>query len=118
MILQKVYLLRLMPVCVGLIMVSCLCLSVLPTTSGVKLNRAERKAACRLHLITLNQRTVIVVPSKKSWLGSACSIKSCIKQVVFTGVQITILQRVAVLPVLGYWSEFCPYWLTQNRRCL
>jgi hypothetical protein len=33
-------------------------------------------------------------------------------------VQITIRQRVAVLPVLGYWSELCSYWLTQNGRCL
>jgi hypothetical protein len=23
-----------------------------------------------------------------------------------------------LLPVLGYWSELCSYWLTQNRRCL
>ncbi len=34
-IIQKVYLLRLMPVCVGLTMVSCLFLSVLLITSGV-----------------------------------------------------------------------------------
>jgi hypothetical protein len=33
--LQKVYLLRLMPVCVGFIIVSCLFLSVPPNTSGV-----------------------------------------------------------------------------------
>jgi hypothetical protein len=32
---QKVYLLWLMPVCVGLTMVSCLFLSILLTTSGV-----------------------------------------------------------------------------------
>jgi hypothetical protein len=47
------------------------------------------------------------------------SIKFCIKpavrQVVFTDVQITIRQRVAVLPVLGYWSELGSYWLTQNQ---
>jgi hypothetical protein len=41
-----------------------------------------------------------------------------VRQVVFTDVQITIRQRIAVLPVLGYWSELCSYWLTQNRRCL
>ncbi len=55
-------------------------------------------------------------------VGSACSIKSCIRpavgQVVFIDVQITTRQRVAVLPVLGYWSELCSYWLTQNGRCL
>jgi hypothetical protein len=50
-IVQKVYLLRLMPVCVGLIMVSCLFLLVPLNTSGVLLNRAECKAACRLLLI-------------------------------------------------------------------
>jgi hypothetical protein len=38
--------------------------------------------------------------------------------VVFTDVQITIRQRVAVLPVPGYWSQLRSYWLTQNRRCL
>jgi hypothetical protein len=38
--------------------------------------------------------------------------------VVFTDVQITIRQRVAVLPVLEYWSELCSYWLTQKSRCL
>jgi hypothetical protein len=32
--------------------------------------------------------------------------------VVFADVQITIRQRVAVLPVLGYWSELFSYWLT------
>ncbi len=34
-IIQKVHLLRLMPVCVGLILVSCLFLSAHPITSGV-----------------------------------------------------------------------------------
>jgi hypothetical protein len=41
-----------------------------------------------------------------------------VRQVVFADVQITSRQRVAVLPVLGYWSELLSYWLTQNRRCL
>jgi len=41
-----------------------------------------------------------------------------VRQVVFTDVQISIRQRAAVLPVLGYWSALCSYWLTQNRRCL
>jgi hypothetical protein len=47
---QTVYLLRLLPVCIRLAMVSCLFLSVPLITSGV-LNRDECKAACRLHLI-------------------------------------------------------------------
>jgi hypothetical protein len=34
-LIQKVYLLRLMPVCIGLAMFSCLFLSVPPITSGV-----------------------------------------------------------------------------------
>ena len=41
-----------------------------------------------------------------------------VRQVVFADVQITIRQRAAVLPVLGYWSELCSYWLTENRGCL
>ncbi len=103
-----------MPACVGLIMVSCLFLLVPLTTSGVLLNKAECKAACRLHLTILNVKKVSVGPER--------SLKSCImqavRQVVFTDVQITIRQIVAVLPVLGYWSELCSYWLTQNQRCL
>ncbi len=47
-----------MPVGVGLIMVSCLFLSVPPLKSGVLLNRTECKAACRLHLIILNRRNI------------------------------------------------------------
>jgi hypothetical protein len=74
------------------------------------LNKAECKAACHLHLIILNRRN-IGAQVKKVGIGSARSIKSCIKpavrQVVFTDGQITIRQRVAVLPVLGYWSELC-----------
>jgi hypothetical protein len=57
-IVQKVNLLRLMPVCVGLIMVSCLFLLVPLITSGVLLNRAERKAACWLHLTILNRHNI------------------------------------------------------------
>jgi hypothetical protein len=37
-------------------------------------------------------------------------------QVVFSDVQITIRPRVEVHPVLGYWSELCSNWLTQNRH--
>ncbi len=59
-IMQKVYLLQLMPVCVGLIMVSCLILQVPLITSGVLLNRAECKAACRLLLIILNRRNISI----------------------------------------------------------
>jgi hypothetical protein len=59
-IVQKVYLLRLMPVCVGLIMVSCLFLLVPLIKSGVLLNRAECKAACRLLLIILNRRNISI----------------------------------------------------------
>ncbi len=57
-IVQKVHLLRLMPVCVGLIMVICLFLLVPLITSGVYLNRAECKAACRLRLTNLNRRNI------------------------------------------------------------
>jgi hypothetical protein len=57
---QNVYLLRLMPVCVGLIMVSCLFLLIHLITSEVKLYRAECKAACLLHLIILNQRDISI----------------------------------------------------------
>jgi hypothetical protein len=57
-IMQKVYLLRLLPVCIGLINVSCLFLSVPPITSGVQLNRTECKAGCRLHHIFLNQHNI------------------------------------------------------------
>ncbi len=64
-IIQKVHLLRLMPVCVGLILFSCLFLSAPPITSGVSLNMAECKAACRLHLLILNRRNI--GSSKKSW---------------------------------------------------
>jgi hypothetical protein len=59
-IVLNVYLLRLMPVCFGLILVSCLFLLVALITSGVQLNRAECKAACRLHLIILNQRNISI----------------------------------------------------------
>jgi hypothetical protein len=48
----------------------------------------------------------IGIKQKKVGVGSARSIKSCIRpavcQVVFTDVQITIRQRVAGPPVLGY----------------
>ncbi len=37
----------------------------------------------------------------------ACTVPA-VWQVVFADVQITIRQRVAVLSVLGYWSEFAP----------
>jgi hypothetical protein len=57
-IVQKVHLLRLMPVCVGLIMVSCLFLLVPLITIGVQLNKAKCKAACRLHLTILNRRNI------------------------------------------------------------
>ncbi len=57
-IMQKVYLLRLMPDCFGLIMVIYLYLSVPPITSEVQLNRAECKAACRMLLIILNLRNI------------------------------------------------------------
>ena len=66
------------------------------------MNRAECKAACRLHLIILNRRN-IGTKKKKVGVGSARSKISCIKtavrQVVFTDVQITIQQRAAVLQV-------------------
>ncbi len=55
---QKVYLLRLMPVYVGLTLVSYLFLSVPLITSGVELNRAQCKAACPLHLLILNRRNI------------------------------------------------------------
>jgi hypothetical protein len=37
----------------------------------------------------------------------ACTVPA-VRQVVFADVQITIPQRVAVLPLLGYWSELYP----------
>ncbi len=61
LLLQKVYLQRLMPVYVGLTMVSCLFLSVPPIICGVLLNRAEFKAACRLYLIILNRRNIGII---------------------------------------------------------
>jgi hypothetical protein len=59
-IVQKVFLLRLMPVCDGLIMVSCLFLLFHLNTSGVLLNRAECKADCRLLLIILNRHNISI----------------------------------------------------------
>ncbi len=59
-IMQKVYLLWLMPVCVGLIMVSCIVLLFPLITTGVYLNRVECKAVCRLHLIILKQLIISV----------------------------------------------------------
>jgi hypothetical protein len=59
-IVQKVYFLWLMTICVGLIMVSCLFLLVPQITSGVSLNRAKCKAACRLHLIILSRRNISI----------------------------------------------------------
>jgi hypothetical protein len=73
-----------------------------------------------------------LVSSKKVGVGSARSIKSCIRpavrQVVFAGVQITIRQRVAVPLVLGYWSELAPIglhktnaasdWLLIKQHCI
>ncbi len=52
-------LLRLMPVYVGLKLVSCLFLSV-PQL------RAECKAACRLHLLNLNRRNIGIVEDSKT----------------------------------------------------
>ncbi len=62
---------------------------------------------------------VILVPCKESW-RRFCTLHTvpAVRQVVFADVQITIRQRVAVLLVLGYWSELCSYWLTQNQSCL
>jgi hypothetical protein len=71
---------------------------------------------------TILNRRNIGIKQKEVGVGSARSITYCIKpavhQVVFSDVQITIRQRIAVLPVLEYWSELCSYWLTQNRRFL
>ena len=65
------------------------------------MNRAECKAACRLHLIIPNWRNI---HAKKVGVVSAHSMEACtgraVRQVVFTEVQITIRQRAAVFPVL------------------
>jgi hypothetical protein len=53
---QKVYLLRLMPVCVGLIMVSCLLLSFMLIASGVYLFIDKSRLSCSLYC------------TKNSWL--------------------------------------------------
>jgi len=68
-VVQKVHLLRLMPVCVGLIMVSCLFLLVPLITSGVLLNRAECKAACRLHLTILIRGNIGTMQRKLGGAG-------------------------------------------------
>jgi hypothetical protein len=43
----------------------------------------------------------------------ACTVPA-VRQVAFADVQTTIRQRLAVFPVLGYWSELFSYWLTQT----
>ncbi len=55
---QKVCLLRLMPVFIGLIMDSGLFLLVPPITSGAQLSSTECKAACRLHIIILDRHNI------------------------------------------------------------
>jgi hypothetical protein len=65
-IMQKIYLLRLMSVCFGLAMVSCLFLSVPLITSGLELNRDECKAACRLHIIIPNRRNIGIMQRKSA----------------------------------------------------
>ncbi len=67
---QKVYLLRLMPIFVVLTMVSCLFLLVPLITTGVYLNRAECKAACRLLLTILNRRNIGTMQSSVADPGS------------------------------------------------
>jgi hypothetical protein len=55
------------------------------------MNRAEWKAACRLHLIIVNWHNIGTYQVKKVGLVPAYYIKSCIRQavrqVVFTVVQ-------------------------------
>ncbi len=65
---------------------------------------------------------VILVSTKKSWrrfcMLHKIFIRPAVCQVALTDVQKTIRQRVAVLLVLGYWSELWSYWLSQNSCCL
>jgi hypothetical protein len=119
-IVQKVHLLRLMPVCVGLIMVSCLVLlvpwlQVEYSWTGLNVKLLAAFAGC----ILLFWIGVTLIPCKESW-RRFCTLHTvpAVRQVVFADVQITIWQGVAVLRLLGYWSELCSYWLIQNRRCL
>ncbi len=71
------------------------------------MNRAECKAACRLHLTILNRRNIGTMQRKWRRFCTPHTVPA-VRQVVFADVQITIRQRVAVLPVLGYWSELAP----------
>ncbi len=71
------------------------------------MNRAECKAACRLHLTILNRRNI--EPCKESW-RRFCTLHTvpAVRQVVFADVQITIRQRVAVLWCSDTGQSFAP----------
>ncbi len=58
---KKVYLLRSMPVCIGLIMVSCLVLSFLLITSGVYLFIDKSGLACCLYCTKSSRRCICCV---------------------------------------------------------
>ena len=87
---QKVYLLRLMPVYVGLTMVGCLCLSVPLIISGLLLNRAEFKAACRLHLIFLNPRNIGIIPERRGLIST--KNQRCLQKIQKPAAALTGLQ--------------------------
>ncbi len=115
-IMKKVYLLWLMPVCIGLAMVSCLFLSVPPTQ--VEYNWTGLNVKLLAGCILLFQIRAILVPCKKIGVVSALSMKACtglaVRQVVFSDVQITIDRELE----FSRCSELCFYWLSQNRCCL
>ncbi len=75
------------------------------------------RQAARQASATLKQK-VLAANNGNLAIAIATPYCACGTPSVFADVEITIRQRVAVLPVLGYWSELCSYWLTQNRRCL
>ncbi len=87
------------------------------------MNRAECKAACRLHLTILNRRKYWYQVKKVS-VGSAHSIKSCsvqaVRQVVFT---VLIVGRLDVhgqsfAPIGLHKIDAASDWLLRKRVCI
>ncbi len=114
-ILQKVSLLRLMLIWVGLIMVSCLFLSVPPITSGVYSNLTGLNVKLLAGCILLFWTSIILLSSLESW-HSSCTLHK-----IFyweSGAPSGIYWCANCRPTWCEQSELCSYWLTQNRRCL
>ncbi len=106
-----------MPVCVGLIIFSCLFLSVPPITSGLKLYRAEFKTACQLHLIILNWRNIGI----KFCTLHEILYKARVRQVVFTDV--LIVGRLDVdgqsfAPIGFHKTDAASDWLPIKSHCI